>query len=327
MALQSLLIFDLDGARFGVDAAWVRESVWLPELSPVEEAPTWIVGVFSLRGRIVPVADLRLRFGHPARPATPDDRVVVIDTEPEPIGVIASDVVEVVDLPPEALGPSPQFGAAAQLIAAEARVGEGLVAVLDLRQLGRLARGSGESSPRPAPAIVPQAEPEKSGLFHARALALREPAAAQDGGRLGLAVIELGGERFGVELAAVREFCNVAQLFPIPCCPLHILGAINLRGELITLVDPRAALDLPGGGAAGKAVIGSVGAQAVAIAVDEVHDVVYLRPEELQPPPPALAERHGAEVRGTAAYGDGMMTVLDLGALLARKEWIVEETV
>ena len=64
----------------------------------------------------------------------------------------------------------------------------------------------------------------------------------EQGALLGLAVVELGDELFGVELAAVQEFCEIVQLTPIPCCPPHILGAISLRGDLVTLIDPRAAL-------------------------------------------------------------------------------------
>ena len=67
---RSLLIFDLDDARFGVDATLVRESIWLPELVPVEEAPPYIVGMFSLRDQLIPVTDLNLRFGQPAPTAS-----------------------------------------------------------------------------------------------------------------------------------------------------------------------------------------------------------------------------------------------------------------
>ncbi|MDP2795125.1 MAG: chemotaxis protein CheW [Sulfurisoma sp.] len=343
-----LLVFDLDGERFGVDATRVRESVWLPELTPVEEAPPWIAGVFSLRGRIVPVADLNLRFGHPARAYRPDDRVVVLESGSVPLGLIVSDVIDVIELPLESIQPPPRFDAAApgpaHLVTGEALVGDGLVAVLDV---GRLTHLPSAPSPRPAqsqtslarpspargegvPAghFCPEATAEERALFHARAVALREAVLEEEDERLGLAVVEIDGEYFGVELAAVREFCNVRQLSPIPCCPPHILGAMSLRGDLLTLIDPRAALDLPTAGkAGGKAVIGSLGEQAVGIAVDEVHDVVYLRREELQAPPPALRERHGAEITGTAPYADRMMTVLDLPALLAREAWIVNETV
>ena len=336
-----ILIFDLDGARFGVDATRVLESIWLPELTPVEEAPPWIVGVFSLRGRIVPVADLHLRFGHPARSYSPGDRVVVLDTARVPLGVIVNDVIEVIDLARTAIQPPPQFDGAAHgaahLVAGEARVGDDLVSVLDVAHLTYLPEGpaladAAQLAERQLPFIgadfCSEASDEARAIFRARAMALREAAIEEEGDLLGLAVIKVGGEHFGVALAAVREFCNITQLSSIPCCPSHILGAMTLRGDLLTLIDPRAALNLPTTGKGGaKAVIGSLGEQAVGIAVDEVHDVVYLRADELLAPPPALRERCGAEITGTAPYAGGMMTVLDLPALLAREEWIVNETV
>jgi len=137
--------------------------------------------------------------------------------------------------------------------------------------------------------------------------------------------MQLDAEYFGVELASVQEFCDIAQLSPIPCCPPHILGAMSLRGNLLTVIDPRAALNLPPAPRGGKAVIARLGEQALGIAVDAVHDVVYLRSEDMQPPPPALRERCGAEVSGTAPYAGRVIAVLDLPALLAREDWIVDQ--
>jgi purine-binding chemotaxis protein CheW len=335
MASLPLLIFGLDGARFAVDATQVRESVWLPELTPAEEAPPWIVGLFSLRGRIIPVADLRLRFGHSARRYSPSDQVVVLETDHLPMGLIVSEVIGVIELAAEAIQAPPQFEAAtpgiAHLVAGEARLGDGLVTLLDVSRLTYLPEGQAvaEAAEQPTPAghFCPDATPEERTLFRARAVALHEAPLEEEGARLGLAVVELGGECFGVELAAVQEFCDIVQLSPIPCCPPHILGAMNLRGDLVTLIDPRAALNLPPAGRGGKAVVARLREQAVGIAVDAVHDVVYLKQEKLQPPPAALSERCGAEITGTAAYAGGTMTVLDLPALLAQEEWIVNEHV
>ena len=213
-----ILIFDLDGARFGVDATRVLESIWLPELTPVEEAPPWIVGVFSLRGRIVPVADLHLRFGHPARPYSPSDRVVVLDTARVPLGVIVNDVIEVIDLARTAIQPPPQFDGAAHgaahLVAGEARVGDDLVSVLDVAHLTYLPEGpaladAAQLAERQLPLIgadfCSEASDEARAMFRARAMALREAAIEEEGDLLGLAVIKLGGEYFGVELAAVQR--------------------------------------------------------------------------------------------------------------------------
>lgn len=335
MDSQVLLIFDLDGARFGLDATQVRESVWLPELTPVEEAPPWVIGLFSLRGRIVPVADLHLRFGHPARRYTPSDQVVVLETDHLVMGLIVSEIREVIEILSEAIQLPPQFDtvtpSSAHLVTGEARVGDDLVTLLDVVRLTHLAEvpALSETAEQPTPSthFCPEATPEERALFHARAMALRQGVVEEEGTRLGLAVVELGGEYFGLELAAVQEFCNIAQLSPIPCCPPHILGAMSLRGDLLTLIDPCAALNLPPAARDGKAVVARLGEQAVGLAVDAVHDVVYLRVEELQPPPPALRERCGAEITGTAPYAGRMMTVLDLPALLAREEWLVNENV
>lgn len=335
MDSRPLLIFDLDGARFALDATRVRESVWLPELTPVEEAPPWVVGLFSLRGRIVPVADLQLRFGHPAQRYRPGDQVVIVETDQLPMGLIVNAVIEVIELPNDAIQPPPQFDAAvpcpAHLVVGEARVGDGLVALLDVAQLVHLLEGTELAAAAeqsvPVNHFCPEATPAERAQFHARAMTLQAIAAEEEGARLGLAVVELGGEYFGVELAAVQEFCDIDQLSPIPCCPSHILGAMNLRGDLLTLIDPRSALNLPPAARGGKAVVARLGEQAVGIAVDAVHDVVYLRDEELQAPPAALSERCGAEIMGTAPYADRIMTVLELPALLAREEWIVNETV
>jgi purine-binding chemotaxis protein CheW len=334
MDSRTLLIFDLDGELFALDPAGVRESIWLPELTAAEEAPPWVVGLFSLRGRIVPVADLRLRLGHPSRSYTLSDQVVVLEAGQFEMGLIVSEIRGVVELPSSAIHPPPRFDnettGMAYLVTGEARVGEELVTLLDIARLFHPSEGPvpGATIEHPAPGyFCPEATPTERARFHARALVLREAVAEEGSELMGLAVVRLGDEYFAVELAAVQEFHAIGQLSPIPCCPPHILGAMSLRGELITLLDPRAALNLPPAAMGTKAVVARIAGQAIGIAVDEVEDLLYLRAEQLQPPPAAVRERSGMEVMGTARYADRMLTVLDLPALLGREEWIVNENV
>ena len=344
MCFQPLLVFDLDGTRFGLNATQVRESVWLPELAPAEEAPPWIVGLFILRGRVIPVADLHLRFARQAQRYNLTDQVIVLDVDHGLMGIVVNEVCKVINLPCDAIQPPPQFDAAAQgvphLVVGEARVGDDLVTILDVSRLTHLPEhplpaededkldlgGSAEAAEAPRH-FYPEATPEERTVLRARAMKLREAVMEDDTEPLGVAVVELGGELFGVELATVQEFCDIRQLSPIPCCPPHILGAMNLRGNLLTLIDPRAALGLRPAARGEKAVVARLAEQAVGIAVDAVHDVVYLRKGELLAPPPALRERFGASITGTAPYGGRTMTVLHLSALLAREEWTVDENV
>jgi len=138
----------------------------------------------------------------------------------------------------------------------------------------------------------------------------------------------LGGEYFGIEFEAVQEFCEISHPCPIPCCPPHILGAMSLRGNLLTLIDLHAALNLRNATRLnGKVVVARLGEEMLGLAVDEVHDVIYLRQQELQAAPAALCEQRGMEIKGAAPYAGKILVVLDLPALLAREEWTVDESV
>ena len=81
-------------------------------------------------------------------------------------------------------------------------------------------------------------------LERARSLAsnLEERSASQ---HIPLAIVGLGGEYFGVELATVREFTDLQRITPVPCCPSFIVGDMNLRGDILTVVDIRQALQMP----------------------------------------------------------------------------------
>lgn len=328
MNAPTLLIFDLDGALFAVDAALVLETVWLPELTPAEEAPPYIAGLFSLRGRIVPVTDLHLRFGHLARDCKLSDQIVVLQLGQQTMGLIVSEVVEVCEVTPDAIRPPPDFDESTRhlLVAGEVRVGDDLVTLLDTSQLFRPEFDLAE--PERAEGL-PQAIADP--LLRARAIALREAPAEAVSAPLALAVVELGGEHFGIALDAVQEFCDLSRIAPVPCCPPCILGAISLRGNLFTLLDIGSALNLKPATAKQALITRSLNwpgtdEQAVAVALDAVHEVVYLSREALQAAPGALREQYGAEILGAAHYESRMMAVLDLPALLARSAWIVNET-
>lgn len=333
MTTRPLLIFSLNDTYFGVDASLVRESVWLPELTTVEEAPLYVVGMFSLRNQLVPVTDLNLRFGHPVRPYSLTNQVIVLEQDQLLMGLIVSEVREVIELPLTAIQPAPQFDTKTHhdtnLVDGEARVGDDIVTLLDVAQLVRLPQNmTAAFTEHPANRFCPDATPEQHAVYRARAKTLQEAITEEDGAHLALAVVELDGEYFGIELAAVQEFCEITHPSPIPCCPPHILGAISLRGNLFTLLDLRIALNLPPAAqSSNKVVVAHLGEQVVGVAVDEVHDVVYLRQEELLTAPAALHEQRGTEIKGTVPYADKMMVVLDLPALLAREEWIVNESV
>ena len=334
-------VFKLGETLFAIEARWVVEVVWLPTLTAVEELPDWVVGLFSLRGSIVPVADLSLRFGHAPRRRLLTDQVVVVDFQGTRFGLIVSESLEVKTIDQAAMQKPVQLGVAeptrAALVAGEVQVDADIIGLLDLgrvlhepellQKVQQNADSVASAASGPNAGFAQITEDERR-LFHQRTVKLGLAVVDATSDQLGLVVLTLGSECFCVELAAVREFCKVAQLRAIPCCPPHVLGAINLRGNLITLIDVRSALSLPAAQTFnGKALIADIGGHRVGMAVDEVQDVFYAAPEALQAATTGLEERNGSDIKGTVLWSERWVAVLDLAALLGRAEWIVGDNV
>ena len=87
--------FRIGRETFGLPIAMVREIVRVPEITSVPNAPDYIEGVINLRGRIIPVVDLRKRFGEKVIEASKKNRIVVVELESRAIGLIVNSASEV----------------------------------------------------------------------------------------------------------------------------------------------------------------------------------------------------------------------------------------
>lgn len=178
--------------------------------------------------------------------------------------------------------------------------------------------------------FCPQATPEERAIFRQRAKNLMEVTLGEDfTGLMPLAVIGLNDEYFGIDLEIVREFTDVDKISPVPCTPAHIVGNMNLRGEIVTLVDIRGALNMPMTRAENpsKAMIIEVIDMVAGAIVDEVFDVMYLNPSEIKVIPTAVHSTNGHDeyAIGTANYRQKMMTIVDLPKIMLQGGLVVEE--
>jgi purine-binding chemotaxis protein CheW len=94
---KQLVIFKLGDEEFGVDILQAKEIEKLEqEVTRVPKSPKFVEGVINLRGEIVPIVDLRKRFGLAVRPIGPDTRVIIVEINDNLIGMIVDIVAEVV---------------------------------------------------------------------------------------------------------------------------------------------------------------------------------------------------------------------------------------
>jgi len=92
--------FRIGRETFGLPISIVREIVRVPEITSVPNAPDYIEGVINLRGRIIPIVDLRKRFGEKSFEPNKRNRIVVVEIDTRAIGLIVNSASEVLRIPP-----------------------------------------------------------------------------------------------------------------------------------------------------------------------------------------------------------------------------------
>ncbi len=131
------LTFTLDDEVFAMDIRNVREIIQHGTMTKVPLMPAFVRGVMNLRGAVVPVIDLRARFGRPLAQVGRRSCVVIFDAlrdgERVELGLMVDAVSEVIEIPADRIEPPPQFGASVrrEFIQAMGRVGERFVILLD----------------------------------------------------------------------------------------------------------------------------------------------------------------------------------------------------
>lgn len=131
---RQCVIFSLGEEHYGVDIFQVREIIRVPPVTKIPGAPEWAEGVINLRGGVIPVLDLRKRFGMPPAPKDADRRIVVVELGEQNIGIVVDGVSEVLEIESGAIEPPSPFvvPAGASAVWGIAKVKERLIILLDL---------------------------------------------------------------------------------------------------------------------------------------------------------------------------------------------------
>jgi purine-binding chemotaxis protein CheW len=175
----------------------------------------------------------------------------------------------------------------------------------------------------------PKATPQERETFRARAENLKPQieSSTLTNELTTLAVINLGDEYFGLDLELIREFTDIGNLTPIPCCPNHIVGNMNLRGEIITLVDIRNVLNLPTTPVrvGSPTVVVEVNDIVAGLPVDQVLEMAYLNSADITPLSGILPDLAEPYIRGSAFFQEKELRVLDLPKIFTQGGLVVNE--
>ncbi len=132
-----LVTFRLGNEEFSVDILKVQEIIRLMELTRVPKAPEFIEGVINLRGKVIPVMDLRKRFCMPAAEDTSEARIIVVELANTTVGFRVDGVSEVLRLPADTVEPPPTMvsGVETEYIRGVGKLDDRLIILLDVEKV------------------------------------------------------------------------------------------------------------------------------------------------------------------------------------------------
>jgi len=133
----------------------------------------------------------------------------------------------------------------------------------------------------------------------------------------------LADETYGINVMQVQEVLRISEIAPVPGAPHYVLGIINLRGNVVTVVDTRIRLGLKTTEVtdSSRIVIIEGSKHVVGILVDCVAEVVDLRASELESAPNVGNDESAKYIQGVASHGDELLILVDLNKLLTDEEW------
>jgi purine-binding chemotaxis protein CheW len=134
---------------------------------------------------------------------------------------------------------------------------------------------------------------------------------------------QLEEETYGINVMQVREVLRYTEIAPVPGAPDYVLGIINLRGNVVTVIDTRSRFGLMQGETTDntRIIVIESERQVIGILVDSVAEVVYLRSSEIDTTPSVGTDESAKFIQGVSNRDGKLLILVDLNKLLSDDEW------
>jgi len=303
----ALVSFTAAGRSYALPLERVSEVLALPpDVVPVPRAGDAALGVVAIRGGVLPLLSLPVLLGLAAPPPSPDARIVVVRLGGTETGLVVEALGPILRLAPDAIDPVPSSLSRGGTTAVDAicRVDAAgtLVSVLSA---DRLLEGT-----------TVTASPGRS--HDAKTSDARAGGATEQ-----IVVFDVAGESYGVSVGAVREVLRVQEAMTrLPRSPDFVVGAIDVRGTVLAVVDQRRRFGLPPGeaGPRRRIVVLEANGSIAGLLVDSVSRILRLEADAIRPTPDFSGDA-GNGVDRVATLDDGsLLPIVDASALLAGTE-------
>jgi len=315
---QPFVTFGLGKESFGINLERVEEIVELPPVTKIPDAPEYVLGVICIRDRVLPLLNLFKMFNVEPSPKSHDNHdehvehadnsmVILLTIGNAKLGVVVDCIQEIIRVRDRDILPSPQT-----LKEDESNRLEGVVMRSD-RMVSILK----------VVEILSHDDQQKLASM-SQNLGIQEVADTETTSTEEISVIafSIAKEVYGLELQEVREIIMVGMVTPIPRAPSFILGVLNLRGEIIPVIDLRMRFGLEHQDVTelSRIIVTPINSIFTGLIVDSVAEVKNIDKKLLEPPPKVTSIGANAYITQVARTSTGVIFLLGLQQLLTESE-------
>ncbi len=300
---EVVVVFSCSGEEFCVDISTVEEIIDYPEsLKEVPQAPDYVIGIFPLRGRVIPLLSIAriLELSGEEKP----ERVVVLNIHGRRVGISADRAKEVMRIKKDVIDPPPETFSDDEKDCFKGTIklngGKRLILYLNPER------------------VIPHLE-----SITGEGEETMEERIEESGGKVAMYLwFEVSGQLMAFPLDQVREVVNLEEVIPVPKAPSFVEGVMNLRGEVLPVISLAKRLELSEEERELRRVIvssledkGKVG-----FIVDSVKGILKVSEDQIFPPEniPSLHERFILGV--TRVEDKGLIIILNIRELLTEEE-------
>jgi len=133
----------------------------------------------------------------------------------------------------------------------------------------------------------------------------------------------LEDETYGIDVMQVKEVLREIEVAPVPGAPHYVIGIINLRGNVVSIIDARKLLGLPPMESSDltRIIVIEVKHHIVGFLVDSVAEVVDIKTDEIETAPNVGTDETSSYIDGVVSRGEELLILVDLNKLLSAEEW------
>lgn len=306
---EQMVSFLLGKEEYAIGIMQVKEIIRAPQIVKVPNCEAYIEGVVSIRNNLLPIINLRTYFGMEHMEINDHTRILVVDMGHFTAGIMVDKISEVLQVPKTLIQPPPKLSAqGGDQIKGVAKLNNGkrMILMLEPAKLISIDEISGING---VDGTYKQDSDEDS---MARQLIDEEQ----------LVTFKIDSEEYGVKIANVQEINRLTDVTKVPRAPFYIDGIVNLRGNVIPVLNLRKLFKLPDKlvNDATRIIIVDFDGKRTGIVVDSVSEVLRFEKSLIEAPPDVLSNGVDMDfVEGVAKLNSGkrIILILDISKILS----------